>query len=156
MTRVDLQRYFAIAITLALLLLLFELMRRKRLSERYAILWLLTGLTLFVLVAWKGLLTSLSHDVGIYYPPSALFTVAIGLIAMILLHFSLAVSRLSSENKVLAQRVALQQQRLSLLQERLEEGEDRRFRRPAEIDGDIDEPAEPPSPAVAAELFRSR
>ncbi len=70
-------------------------MRRKHLSERYAILWLLAGLTLFVLVAWKGLLTSLSHDVGISYPPSALFAVAIGLIAMILLHFSLAVSRLS-------------------------------------------------------------
>jgi hypothetical protein len=95
-TKITLQRGLAITVTLALLLLVFELVRRKRLSERYAILWLLAATTLFVLAAWKGLLTSLSHDVGIDYPPSALFAVAIGLIAMILLHFSLAVSRLSA------------------------------------------------------------
>jgi hypothetical protein len=109
---VTLQRALAIAVTFALLLLVFELVRRKRLSERYAILWLLTAATLFVLAAWKGLLSSLSHDVGIAYPPSALFAVAIGLIAMILLHFSLAVSRLSDQTKVLAQRLGLMQQRL--------------------------------------------
>jgi hypothetical protein len=115
-TKITLQRGLAIAVTLALLLLVFELVRRKRLSERYAILWLLAAATLFVLAVWKGLLTSLSHDVGIYYPPSALFAVAIGLIAMILLNFSLAVSRLSDQNKILAQR-------LSLVQQRLEESE---------------------------------
>src|SRR5205807_5016939 len=84
-----------------------ELVRRKRLSERYAILWVLAAATLFVLAVWKGLLTSLSHDVGISYPPSALFAVAIGLIIVILLHFSLAVSRLSDQNKMLAQRLGL-------------------------------------------------
>ena len=112
MTKLTLQRGLAIAVTLALLLLVFELVRRKRLSERYAILWLLAAITLFVLAAWKGLLTSLSNDVGISYPPSALFAVAIGLIAMILLHFSLAVSRLSDQNKILAQRLALLQQKV--------------------------------------------
>lgn len=116
MTHVTLQRGLAIALTFGLLLLVFELVRRKRLSERYAILWLLAAITLFVLAVWKGLLTSLSSDVGISYPPSLLFTVAIGLIAMILLNFSLAVSRLSDQNKVLAQR-------LGLLQQRIEEAE---------------------------------
>jgi hypothetical protein len=111
-TKITLQRGLAIAVTLALLLLVFELVRRKRLSERYAILWLVAASTLFVLAAWKGLLTSLSGDVGISYPPSALFAVAIGLIAMILLHFSVAVSRLSDQNKMLAQRLALLQQRI--------------------------------------------
>lgn len=113
---ITLQRGLAIALTFGLLLLVFELVRRKRLSERYAILWLLAAITLFVLAVWKGLLTSLSSDVGISYPPSLLFTVAIGLIAMILLNFSLAVSRLSDQNKVLAQR-------LGLLQQRIEEGD---------------------------------
>jgi hypothetical protein len=111
-TKLTLQRGLAIAITLGLLLIVFELVRRKRLSERYAILWLVAASTLFVLAAWKGLLTTLSNDVGIAYPPSALFAVAIGLIAIILLHFSLAVSRLSDQNKILAQRLALLQQRV--------------------------------------------
>lgn len=118
MSKITLLHVLSIAVTLALLLLVFELVRRKRLSERYAILWLLAAVTLFVLAAWKGLLTSLASDVGISYPPSALFAVAIGLIAMILLNFSLAVSRLSDQNKILAQR-------LSLLQHRLDEREGR-------------------------------
>jgi hypothetical protein len=116
MTHITLQRGVAIGVTFALLVIVFELVRRKRLSERYAILWLLAALVLFVLAVWKGLLTSLSHDVGISYPPSALFAVAIGLIAIILLHFSVAVSRLSDQNKILAQR-------LGLLQQRIEEAE---------------------------------
>lgn len=125
LAKITLQRALAIAVTLGLLLLVFELVRRKRLSERYAILWLLAAATLLVLAAWKGLLTSLSHDVGIYYPPSALFAVAIGLIIMLLLHFSLAVSRLSDQNKILAQR-------LGLLQQRLERSEDRTVEREPE------------------------
>jgi hypothetical protein len=123
-TKLTLQRGLAIAVTLGLLLLVFELVRRKRLSERYAILWLLAAATLLVLAVWKGLLTSLSHDVGISYPPSALFAVAIGLIVIILLHFSLAVSRLSDQNKILAQRLGLLQQRLEQAEGRPSDGVD--------------------------------
>ena len=150
MTKVTLQRGLAVAVTLALLLLVFELVRRKRLSERYAILWLLAATTLFVLAAWKGLLTTLSYDVGISYPPSALFAVAIGLIAMILLHFSLAVSRLSDQNKILAQRLALLQQRI----EERDEPPD------GTLADDGPQPAlseqEPTAPLTAEELSRSR
>lgn len=117
MTHVTLERGLAIAGTLALLLFVFELVRRKHLSERYAILWLLAAITLLVLATWKGLLTSLSHDVGIAYPPSALFAVAIGLIVVLLMYFSLVVSRLSDQNKILAQRLALLQQRVEHAQE---------------------------------------
>lgn len=160
MTKLTLLHGLSIAITLVLLLLVFELVRRKRLSERYAILWLLAATTLFVLATWKGLLTSLSHDVGISYPPSALFAVAIGLIAMILLNFSLVVSRLSDQNKILAQR-------LSLLQNRLEEREGEASPSPAEpaleTDGQPadyfdtrDRTGERPARAGAEELSRSR
>ncbi|HTZ85662.1 MAG TPA: DUF2304 domain-containing protein [Solirubrobacteraceae bacterium] len=140
MTDITLQRGVAIAVTFALLVVVFELVRRKRLSERYAILWLLAAITLFVLAVWKGLLTSLSHDVGISYPPSALFAVAIGLIAIILLHFSLAVSRLSDQNKVLAQR-------LGLLQQRIEHAEQGTIARA----DDTDEPRPPEAPDVPGE-----
>lgn len=139
------ERGIAIIITAGLLLLVFELVRRKRLSERYAILWLLAALTLFVLAVWKGLLTSLSHDVGISYPPSALFAVAIGLIAMILLHFSLAVSRLSDQNKVLAQR-------LGLLQQRVEGAE----RAAGSADVDSVAPERTSAPAEHAQATRAR
>lgn len=106
------QRVIAVALSLGLFGLILELVRRKRLQERYALLWLLTSIMLLLLAAWRGLLTRLSTSVGIHYPPSALFAVALGLEFVLLLHFSLAVSRLSDQNKVLAQHVALLEQRV--------------------------------------------
>jgi hypothetical protein len=151
-TKITLLHALSIAVTLALLLLVFELVRRKRLSERYAILWLLAAATLFVLATWKGLLTSLSYDVGISYPPSALFTVAIGLIAMILLNFSLVVSRLSDQNKILAQRLGLLQQRLEEL-----DGRQLSVADAAHVDEDGVELRTGPSDRVGTEeLSRSR
>lgn len=107
-----LQRVVAIALCVGLLGLILELVRRKRLQERYALLWLLTSITLLALAAWKGLLTRVSSWVGIHYPPSTLFAVALGLELVLLLHFSLAVSSLTDHNKVLAQHIALLEQRV--------------------------------------------
>ena len=101
------QRIEVIALAVVVCALIFELVRRRRLMERYAILWLLAGATVLVLGLWKGLLTKLSHAVGIYYPPSALFAVAFVFVLAMLVHFSTTISRLSDQNKVLAQRVAL-------------------------------------------------
>jgi hypothetical protein len=91
---------------------IFELLRRKRLMERYALLWLFASLVLLALAVWKGLLTTIAHTIGIFYPPSALFVIAVGFILLMLLHFSLVISRLADQNKVLAQKLGLLQQRL--------------------------------------------
>ncbi|MFL5780294.1 MAG: DUF2304 domain-containing protein [Thermoleophilaceae bacterium] len=101
----------AIAATAGLFVILLELVRRRRMLERYAILWLFCSVALLGLSVWKGLLTDLAHTVGIYYAPSALFVIAFGFVLVLLLHFSVAVSRLAEQNKVLAQRVALLEER---------------------------------------------
>lgn len=106
------QRAEVIIVALLICVLIFELIRRRHLMERYAILWLVAGVTLLVLALWKGLLTTLSHAAGIYYPPAALFAVGFLFVLVMLVHFSITVSRLSDQNKMLAQRVALLQQRL--------------------------------------------
>jgi hypothetical protein len=115
------QRVEVIAVAVLICLVILELIRRKHLMERYALLWLTLGVTLLVLAAWKGLLTTLSHAAGIYYPPAALFAVAFLFVLALLLHFSIVLSRLSDQNKILAQRIALLQQRL----EEQESGEGR-------------------------------
>src|SRR4051794_5195312 len=97
----------AVLVTAALLFGILELVRSRRLLERYAILWLVSATALLALAAWKGLLEKISHAVGIYYAPSALFVIAFGFILVLLLHFSVAVSRLGEQSKVLAQRWAL-------------------------------------------------
>jgi hypothetical protein len=108
----------AILLSGALFLVLLELVRRRQLLERYALLWLFSAAALLTLAVWTGLLEELASWVGIVYPPSALFVFAFGFILILLLHFSVAVSRLADQNKVLAQRLAL-------LEERQRQGEAR-------------------------------
>ena len=102
----------SIVVTAGLFGVIFELLRRKRLMERYALLWLLASAVLLALAVWKGLLETIAHAIGIYYAPSALFVIAFGFILLLLLHFSLVISRLADQNKILAQRLGLLQQRL--------------------------------------------
>jgi hypothetical protein len=90
-----------------LLLVILELIRSRRLQERYALLWLLTGIVILVLSAWRGLLAKLSDLVGIAYPPSALFVLASFFVLTVLLHYSTVISQLSDQNRILAQRLAI-------------------------------------------------
>ncbi len=79
--------------------------------ERYALLWLFSALVLLGLSIWRGALDRVAALVGIAYPPNALFLIAFGFVLVLLLHFSLAVSRLTDQTKVLAQRLALLEER---------------------------------------------
>jgi hypothetical protein len=101
----------SIIAALGLFLLVFELVRRRRLLERYALLWLFSALALLGLAVWRDLLEEVATTIGIYSPPNALFLIAFGFVLVLLLHFSLAVSRLTDQTKVLAQRVAMLEER---------------------------------------------
>jgi hypothetical protein len=101
----------AILGTLALLLLVLELVRRRRLLERYALVWLGSALILLALGVWTGLLSRIADAMGIATPSNALFAIAFGFVLLLLLHFSIAVSKLTDQTKVLAQRLALLEQR---------------------------------------------
>jgi len=95
-----------------LLLIVLELVRRRRLMERYALLWLLSGVVLLVLATFRGLLEDAARVIGVEYPPSALFFIAFAFVLLLLLHFSVAVSRLADQSKVLAQRLAILEKRV--------------------------------------------
>jgi hypothetical protein len=97
----------AIVAAAALILVLLDLVRRRRLLERYALLWLFSAAILLALAIWRDLLADVADLIGVAYPPNALFLIAFGFVLVLLLHFSLAVSRLSDQTKVLAQRLAL-------------------------------------------------
>jgi cell division protein FtsW (lipid II flippase) len=98
----------AVAASLILLFIVFELIRSRRLRERYALLWVATGLVLLALSAWRGGLNTIAGWVGVEtYPPAVLFAVALLFVLAVLLHYSTVISKLTDENVVLAQRVAL-------------------------------------------------
>ena len=106
----------SIAATIVSLLLLagvFELIRSRRLRERYALLWVVTGIVLVVLSAWRGGLNTIASWVGVRgYPPAVLFAIGLLFVILVLLHYSTVISRLTDQNVVLAQRLALLEMRL--------------------------------------------
>jgi hypothetical protein len=96
-----------------LVLIVLELIRSRRLRERYALLWLATGIVLTILAAWRTGLNTIAGWFGVRsYPPAVLFAVGILFILVVLLHYSTVISRLSDQNVVLAQRLALLEEEL--------------------------------------------
>lgn len=96
----------AVVVTVLFLVLVIELVRRRRLVERYALLWITAALILVVLAVWDGALDWIADALGILSPPNALFLIGVGALFVLALHFSVAFSRLSEETKILAQEVA--------------------------------------------------
>jgi hypothetical protein len=99
----------AAAIASALLILIvLELIRGRRLKERYALLWLATGVVLLVFATWRQGLNTVAGWLGVEtYPPAILFAIATLFIFVVLLHYSTVLSQLDDQNTVLAQRLAL-------------------------------------------------
>ncbi len=107
MTPVRISVAAAIA-SLLLILIVLELIRGRRLKERYALLWLVTGVVLLVLSAWRGGLNNIAGWLGVAtYPPAILFAIATLFIIVVLLHYSTVLSQLDDQNTLLAQRLAL-------------------------------------------------
>jgi hypothetical protein len=121
-----------ILVAALLLVGVIELVRRRRLLERYALLWLLSAVVLLALSIWRGALNRIAEQIGVAYPPNALFIVAFGFVLWMLLHFSVAVSRLSDQSKVLAQRLALLEERMRRLQPAAE-GEEQEEEEPSAV-----------------------
>ena len=113
----------AVGLVFALLLVVLELVRRRRLLERYALLWLLSCGVLIIVAIWRGLLGKLADATGIVYAPNAIFLVALVFVLFLLLHFSVAVSRLTDQSKILAQRIASLEERLRMAERSRPEAE---------------------------------
>ena len=91
-----------------LIVVIIELIRSRRLRERYTLLWLLTGLVLLVFSLWRGGLNTIAGWAGVTgYPPAVLFALGLLFVIVVLLHYSTVISKLSDQNTILAQRVAL-------------------------------------------------
>jgi hypothetical protein len=116
-------RLVAVLGAASLLLIVLDLVRRRRLLERYALVWLAVTVALIVLSVWGKVLDGISSLIGIAYPPTALFVIAFGFVIFLLLHFSVAVSKLSDQTRVLAQQLSLLEERMRR-QEARSEAED--------------------------------
>ena len=98
----------------------FELIRKNRLREEYAILWLFTGIVVLVFSLWPEFLISqfFARITGLFYL-TAVVIIAFLFLLLIVLHFSVVISKLTNQNKELAQRYALLELKINELKRRL-------------------------------------
>ncbi|MDZ7270241.1 MAG: DUF2304 domain-containing protein [candidate division KSB1 bacterium] len=112
----------AIAGSLLIAGFIFELIRKRKLLERYSLLWFGSALVMIVLSIWRGLLDKAAALMGVYYAPSALFIVALGCGVVLFVHFTIVISGLTEQNKLLAQEVGLMREELQWIRQRLAQG----------------------------------
>ena len=110
-----------LVVPVALLIYVIEQVRRRRLREDYSLLWVATLGVLFVLPIFRDpLLEHVSALMGIAYPPAAMFVIGFGLLLLVMLQFSIIITRLTEQNRQAAQHIALLGTRLAELEGRLD------------------------------------
>ena len=97
----------AIIVSISLFLYILYLVRKKKIKEEYSLLWLFSSFVFIFFSIWRDGLEYFARLVGIAYPPAALFLILVLAIFLILIEFSIIISKLSEKNKILAQEVAI-------------------------------------------------
>lgn len=108
-------RLFVGIISIVFFIATFEFIRKRHLREEYAILWLVTSSLIAILSLWPGLIGVLSKLTGLYYI-TAVFAIVFCFILAVLMHYSLAISKMKETNKELAQRCAFLELRIKQLE----------------------------------------
>ncbi|RAV05440.1 DUF2304 domain-containing protein [Paenibacillus sp. YN15] len=94
------------------LLLTGELIRRRKIEERYALLWLLLGLAIALFSFAPGLLERLSRLLQVHYAPSLLFLLGLLFSLAFIMHLTIVMSRMHRRMVRLAQEVAILKEEL--------------------------------------------
>jgi hypothetical protein len=102
----------AMAVSTALLLVVLELVRRRRLTEEYSFIWIACALALLGLSIWRDVLHAIARWLGVFYPPAVLLLVLIVFVFVGLLYFSVTMSRQREQIERLIEDVAILEARL--------------------------------------------
>lgn len=102
----------AIAISLLFLLYIIRLIIKGKLREEYSIVWIVCTIVLIVFSFWRNGLEVMANLLGVYEAPNLIFTGAIFAILIYLLHLSVVISKLQSQNKQLAQDIAILKEKM--------------------------------------------
>jgi len=101
------QRFFAILASVVTFAIVIELIRRRKLREEYAFLWVMTTLGMIVLSTWYGLIEWITRMIGAVAVTTTLFLFAILFLLLISVHFTTVLSRLTVQVRRLAQELAI-------------------------------------------------
>jgi len=96
--------------------LLFEMLRRRQLREKYAVFWAIVAVATLVVAVFPGLLARASNALGVSVPSNLLFFVASMVLFVISVQHSSELGRLEERNRTLAEEIALLKVRLASLE----------------------------------------
>ena len=100
-------QWLGIIFSLIILLSVFFLVRERLLKEKYSLIWLVIGLFTLVVSLFRNLLDGFSNLIGVYYAPSAFFSLLIAGAYLLLLNMSVSISHLKAQSKALTQELGL-------------------------------------------------
>jgi hypothetical protein len=101
------QKIFALFLAVIILVTIFELVRKRKLREEYSWLWIITGVSI-LLVVWRyDLLVRFTHFIGAFWPTTTLFLLGLIFLMLINLHYSVKISGLTNQVKNLSQEITL-------------------------------------------------
>ena len=109
------QRIVPLLVAVSVALAAVELIRRRKLREEYAMLWLVASVVLVVLAAFPTSLMWLANTIGVYYT-TLMILASFGFLSLVVIHLSVAVSRAADNERDLAQKLSLLAQRLEQLE----------------------------------------
>jgi len=109
----------AFVLALAIVGLVVEMLRRKKLREKYAIWWLVVGIATLILAAFPQLLDVVARTVGIQLPSNLLFILSILMLLGVTLHLSWEISVVEDETRALAEEVAILRVQIENMTEQL-------------------------------------
>ena len=106
----------AIAASLFLIVVIYKLVKKGKMSERYSILWFVIGFTLLIVSIFRSILDSFSNFIGIYYAPAVLILIVLFFGVLLSIHFSIVISKLSKFCETIVQEMALLKNKVEELQ----------------------------------------
>ncbi len=113
----------SVVVAIAALVLVFELLRRRRLREKYAVIWVLISLATLVLAVFPTLLRDTADLVGIQTPSNLLFFGSVLVLFAVSLQLSREVGLLEDQSRRLAEEVGALHLRLDELEKRQDTAE---------------------------------
>lgn len=90
-----------------LLVFIIYLIRKEKLREGYAIIWLAVVFLLLIFSGFTNLLYKFADLLGIYYVPAALFLVLVVGLILLSIHYSVIITAQEKRIKELAQEISL-------------------------------------------------
>lgn len=128
------QQTVAILLAIVILIVIIDLVRKRKLREEYSVLWIVTAVGLLAMAIKTDLLVLFQHAVGAVLPVSALFFGALLFLMLVALQYSVRLSKLTARNKTLCQKLALLERDIDELRREVHDDSPRSIRDAAAVE----------------------